>query len=83
VPGVMVTFAAPNRGPSGYFTVRSGGAHTPASAASRARRVAVRTNACGVALAPTFTANGREGGYVVVASVERVKAAFALVNEGR
>jgi hypothetical protein len=83
VPGVMVTFAAPNRGPSGYFTVRSGGAHTRAPPAYRSRRAEVRTDACGVALAPTFTANRREGGYVVVASVERMRAAFALVNEGR
>jgi hypothetical protein len=78
VPGVLVTFAAPNRGPSGYFTVRSGGVHT-----AHRRRVAVKTDACGVALAPTFTANRRAGGYVVVASIERMKAAFALVNEGR
>jgi hypothetical protein len=42
----------------------------------------VRTDACGIALAPAFTADDRAGGYVVVASVERVQAAFALVNEG-
>jgi hypothetical protein len=98
VPGAMVTFAAPNRGPSGYFTVRSGGAHMPRSQAppldtsgsyrlhprtTHRRRSEVRTDACGIALAPAFTANHREGGYVVVASVEHVKAAFALVNEGR
>ncbi len=93
VPGVLVTFAAPNRGPSGYFTVRSGGAHmlvsgtsgshTHSSRASRLRRVEVRTDGCGIALAPPFTANHRDGGYVVVASVEHVRAAFALVNEGR
>jgi hypothetical protein len=95
VPDVLVTFAAPNRGPSGYFTVRSGGAHTPISLTptsdaygshsphSRPHWVEVETNACGIALAPTFTANGRAGGYIVVASVEHVKAAFALVNEGR
>lgn len=93
VPGVLVTFTAPNRGPSGHFTVRSGGAlpamsHPPHSGKSVAqtshpRRLQVKTDACGVALAPTFTANRRAGGYVVVASVERMKAAFALVNEGR
>jgi hypothetical protein len=93
VPGVLVTFAAPNRGPSGFFTVRSGGVqpamsrplHSGRSAAQTAhrRRIEVRTDACGVALAPTFTANRRTGGYVVVASIERVEAAFALVNERR
>lgn len=93
VPGVLVTFAAPDRGPSGYFTVRSGGAlpamspslHSGTADAHPAhrRRVEVRTDACGVALAPTFTANRRVGGYVVVASMERMRAAFALVNEGR
>jgi hypothetical protein len=97
VPGVLVTFAAPNRGPSGYFTVRSGGArmpmpqalpwgisgsYRPRSRATHRRRVEVRTEACGIALAPVLTANDRQGGYIVVASVERLKAAFALVNEG-
>lgn len=92
VPGVLVTFTAPNRGPSGYFTVRSGGAlpamsHPPHSGKSVAqtshpRRLQVKTDACGVALAPTFTANRHAGGYVVVANVERMKVAFALVNEG-
>jgi hypothetical protein len=96
VPGALVTFAAPNRGPSGFFTIRSGGAPptsharsvgTPRSRPPRSRvmhphRVEVKTNACGIALTPAFTANRRAGGYVVVASVEGVKAAFALVNEG-
>jgi hypothetical protein len=78
VPGVLVTFAAPSRGPSGYFMLRSGGVHP-----TRQRRIEVKTDACGVALAPTFAANRRVGGYVVVASSESIKAAFALVNEGR
>jgi hypothetical protein len=82
VPDAPVTFAAPSRGPSGFFTIRSGGAHVPASHTRRLHLVEVRTNACGIALAPAFTANGRAGGYVVVASVKHVKAAFALVNEG-
>jgi len=43
----------------------------------------MKTDACGIALAPAFTANHRRGGYIVLASVERLKAAFALVNEGR
>jgi len=95
VPGALVTFAAPNRGPSGFFTIRSGGALStsrtpsagmpgsppPRSRVTHPRRVQVKANACGVALAPAFTANRRAGGYVVVASVEGVKAAFALVNE--
>jgi hypothetical protein len=93
VADVLVTFSAPNRGPSGYFTVRSGGAemlvsgapgsHAPRSHTSHPRRLEVRTDGCGVALAPAFTANRRDGGYVVVASVERLTTAFALVNEGR
>jgi len=83
VPDALVSFAAPNRGPSGFFTIRSGGAQVPASRTRRVHLVEVRTNACGIALAPKFTANRRAGGYVVVASVEHVKAAFALVNEGR
>ena len=87
LPGVPVTFVAPARGPSGRFTVRSGGAHPPTSHAvrphtSRLSRVRVRSDTCGVALAPAFTANDRVGGYVVVASVKRARAAFALVNEG-
>jgi hypothetical protein len=93
VPDTLVTFAAPNRGPSGYFTIRSGGAYLrssrapssrlPRSRVMHPRRAQVRTNACGIALAPAFTANRRAGGYVVVASVEHVKAGFALVNEPR
>jgi hypothetical protein len=78
VSGVLVTFAAPSRGPSGYFTLRSGGVHP-----ARRRSVVVKTDACGIALAPTFTADRRAGGYVVVASSEGMKAAFALVNERR
>jgi hypothetical protein len=83
VPDALVSFAAPDRGPSGFFTIRSGGAHVPALHTYRSHLVEVRANACGVALAPIFTANHRAGGYVVVASVKGVKAAFALVNEAR
>jgi hypothetical protein len=83
VPNTLVSFAAPIRGPSGFFTVRSGGANTHTSHTRRAHRIEVRTDACGVALAPTFTADRRAGGYVVVASVEHVTTAFALVNESR
>jgi hypothetical protein len=98
VPGALVTFVAPAHGPGGYFTVRTGGgqmpmspalssgasgSHPPRSRTTHRRRVDVRTDACGIALAPAFTANHREGGYVVVASVEHLRAAFALVNEER
>jgi hypothetical protein len=93
VPGVLVTFTAPTRGPSGFFTVRSGGAYPAVSPrpsagtsgvhTSHSHRIEAKTDACGIALAPAFTANRRAGGYVVVASIERMKAAFALVNEGR
>jgi hypothetical protein len=88
VPGVLVAFAAPSRGPSGYFTVRSGGvhtvlgSHTPGSRMAHPRQVEVRTDACGIALAPVFTADHRAGGYIVVGSVEHLKVAFALVNRG-
>jgi len=34
-------------------------------------------------VAPAFTANHRDGGYIVLAGVGDVKAAFALVNERR
>jgi hypothetical protein len=82
VPAVQVTFAAPARGPSGRFTVRSEGSHGLRSRTPHVHEVEVKTDACGIALAPAFTANQRPGGYIVVASAEYLKAAFALVNEG-
>jgi hypothetical protein len=82
VPGVLVMFAAPARGPSGHFTVRSRGSGGGGERTSHPRRVGARTDACGVAVAPPFTADDRQGGYVVTASVEQLRAAFALVNEG-
>jgi hypothetical protein len=81
VPGVLVTFMAPTHGPSGSFTIRSAAAGHARTRTSHPRRVEVRSDACGIALAPMFTANHRQGGYVVVASVEDARAAFALVNE--
>jgi len=84
VPDTLVSFAAPAAGPSGRFTVRV------ASSRSRRRRrrerqtrvASVRTNACGVAVAPALTANDRPGGYVVKARAGHARAAaFALVNE--
>lgn len=79
VGGVLVTFAAPARGPSGHFTIR---AKDRGSRTLHPRRVEVRSDRCGIAVAPPFTADQRQGGYIVVASLERVRAAFALVNEG-
>jgi hypothetical protein len=70
VSGALVTFTAPARGPSGRFT--GGG-----------RRVRVRTNDKGVAIASALTANQRPGGYIVTASVGGQQAAFALVNRLR
>ncbi len=73
VRGALVTFSAPTRGPSGHFASRSRG--------SRPRSVKVRTDACGIAVAPAFAANDEQGGYVVKAGVGHARpAAFALVN---
>jgi hypothetical protein len=44
--------------------------------------VKVKADACGVAVAPPFTADRRPGGYVVKATTGHTRpAAFALVNE--
>jgi hypothetical protein len=44
--------------------------------------VKVKANACGIAVAPAFTANHQPGGYIVKATVKPARpAAFALVNE--
>jgi hypothetical protein len=82
VSGALVTFSAPLAGASGRFSVHSRDRdhHAPTS---HPRTVKVETNACGIAVAPAFTANGRQGGYVVKATVEHLRpAAFALVNVG-
>jgi hypothetical protein len=66
-----VALTAPSVGASGRF-------------GSPARRsVRVRTNADGIAVAPTLTANGVSGGYVLIARVAgtHFRTAFALVNE--
>ncbi|HYY73010.1 MAG TPA: IPT/TIG domain-containing protein, partial [Candidatus Bathyarchaeia archaeon] len=68
VSGATVTFTPPNSGPSGIF---AGGVNT------------ARTNAQGIATAPTFTANSIAGGpYALTASVSGVptNAAFSLTN---
>jgi hypothetical protein len=76
VAGTQVTFSAPTRGASGHFAARS--------RRSDRNTARVRTDACGIAVAPAFVANGKQGGYIVEASVAHVRpAAFALVNEGR
>jgi protocatechuate 3,4-dioxygenase beta subunit len=75
VAGALVTFSAPLAGASGRFALR---AHDH----RRARTVRVETDACGIAVAPAFTAGDAQGGYVVKASAKHARpAAFALVNE--
>jgi hypothetical protein len=71
VAGALVGFVAPSAGPSGHF-------------GSQARRIVrVRTNADGIAVAPSLAANGGSGGYVLIARVAgtQLRTAFALVNE--
>ena len=87
VSDAQVTFSAPTRGASGRFAGRSSighpqGSHHHRSHVSHPHTVKVKTNACGIAVAPAFTANHLPGGYIVKASVEHAEpAAFALVNE--
>jgi protocatechuate 3,4-dioxygenase beta subunit len=82
VRGALVTFFAPTAGASGRFTFHSRDKHDHAAHLSYSRMVKVRTGACGIAVAPSFTASGEPGGYVVQASAEPARpAAFALVNE--
>ncbi|HTW40838.1 MAG TPA: hypothetical protein VMD79_00795 [Solirubrobacteraceae bacterium] len=83
VPNTLVSFAAPAAGPSGRFTVRLASRSRQHGGRARQTRVAsVRTNACGIAVAPTLTANAQPGGYVVKARAGHARAAaFALVNE--
>ncbi len=72
VPGVRVTFTAPAAGASGTFATRS----------RRSSTVRVTTDVAGVAVAPQFTANRQQGGYIVKATVRHARpAAFALVNK--
>jgi hypothetical protein len=86
VPDAQVTFSAPTRGASGRFAGRSighsRGSHYHRSHLSRPHTVEVKANACGIAVAPAFTANDIQGGYIVKASITYARpAAFALVNE--
>jgi hypothetical protein len=81
VPGVVVTFAAPAGGPSAGFATRSRGSRQARSHVTHAPAVRVRTDACGIAVAPALTA-GRPGGYIVEARAAHARpVAFALVNE--
>jgi hypothetical protein len=68
VADAIVTFSAPEHGPSGSF--------------GRSRTIRIRTNAAGIAIAPAFTANTEPGGYIVEATAgHATSAAFALVNQ--
>jgi hypothetical protein len=81
VPGALITFSAPLAGTSGRFTVHSRDPHHHRTHVSRPHTVKVKTNACGIAVAPAFTADDTQGGYIVKATVKHARpAAFALVN---
>ncbi len=80
VPGAPITFSAPAGGASGRFTVHSLGHHRRVRV-THPRTVQVETNACGIAVAPAFTAGDTQGGYIVKATAKHGRpAAFALVN---
>jgi hypothetical protein len=82
VPGTQVKFSAPTRGASGDFTIHAHRSRQHHSRISHALTVKVKTSTCGIAVAPAFTANDTQGGYIVKASVKHARpAAFALVNE--
>jgi hypothetical protein len=82
VPGALITFSAPTRGASGRFTLHSHGTHHHRARVFHPRTVKVKANACGIAVAPGFTASDTPGGYIVKATVKQARpAAFALVNE--
>jgi hypothetical protein len=82
VPGALITFSAPTHGASGRFTVHARGSRHHRVRVSHPHTVKVKTSACGIAVAPAFTANVTQGGYIVKASAKPARpAAFALVNE--
>ena len=82
VAGTPIKFTAPVAGASGRFTVPARDPHHDRARFSHPYTVEVPTDACGIAVAPVFTANHIDGGYIVEATVEHVRpAAFALVNE--
>ncbi|HEY1381768.1 MAG TPA: choice-of-anchor Q domain-containing protein [Gemmataceae bacterium] len=69
LPGATVTFTAPATGPGGVFGVGGGQAAT------------AQTDANGVAVAPTFTANFQAGSYSVKAVSGGVSVGIPLVND--
>ncbi len=78
IQGDSVVFSAPSTGASGNFAQsQSPGGAQPTY------QVTVLTDSSGIAVAPTFSANGIVGGYVVTAYVAgvTVPAAFSLVNQ--
>jgi protocatechuate 3,4-dioxygenase beta subunit len=82
VPGALITFSAPLAGASGRFTVHARSSRHHRGRVSHPYTVKVKTNTCGIAVAPAFTANHQPGGYIVKATVKPARpAAFALVNE--
>jgi protocatechuate 3,4-dioxygenase beta subunit len=82
VAGALVRFSAPTAGASGRFKLRSRGSRRQRARISDTHMVEVKTGACGIAVAPPFTAGRRPGGYVVEASAKPARpAAFALVDE--
>jgi protocatechuate 3,4-dioxygenase beta subunit len=81
VPGALITFSAPLAGASGRFTVHARGPHHRARV-SHPHTIKVKANTCGIAVAPAFTANDTQGGYIVKTTAKHARpAAFALVNE--
>jgi hypothetical protein len=82
VSGALVAFSAPAAGAGGRFTLRPRGAQHHRPPVSHAHTVSVKTGACGIAVAPPFSASRQSGGYIVKASTKPARpAAFALVNE--
>jgi protocatechuate 3,4-dioxygenase beta subunit len=71
VAGAIVTFRAPAHGATGFFV----------HGRQRMAVARVRTNASGIAVAPSFVANRKTGGYAVSATAGSKRAAFALRNE--
>jgi hypothetical protein len=82
VPDAQITFSAPTRGASGRFTVQARGSRHHRGRVSHTHAVKVKASACGIAVAPPFTASSQPGGYIVKATAGHARAAaFALVNE--
>ena len=84
VAGKVVVFTAPAGGATGRFRIQTRAVHGKAKKhrTHLSRRVRVATNADGIAVAPTFTAGGTAGGFVVTAVVAGTsrRTAFALID---